>query len=185
VQQRWLVCLVPCGVLACGSSDSGSSAGGGGAAGMDGSTGAAGEADSAIIGLPNDDAAGPGPHDATADVSTSTFTCTKPDAGVEPLTGSTPCASRPITPCPAALPGQFPLAKQLESVIDQCGGIPDESTIEVWAGGGCVTDWKADISGPFDASADRRDCMRGVLSAARYDCAAAPACASVQRSTLR
>jgi hypothetical protein len=134
------------------------------------------------------DARAPDLADALADAvpaDAPRFDCTKPDAGTQLLSGPTACADRPITACasPDASPQQ--LGNQLLQVVEQCGTLPNESTIEVWFDNGCPTDLKADIAGPPDAHDVLRGCVIESLSAARWDCAPNQACAMVVRSTLR
>lgn len=97
--------------------------------------------------------------------------------------GGTPCADRQPTPCsPQGLQSaQSLLIEELDVAVTACGGIPNESSIEVDYRDGC----------PIKAIADRPpslmppvDCLMAKLSSSRSGCALHLECAVVERSTL-
>ena len=85
--------------------------------------------------------------------------------------------------CHASSDRQTLLQSQFSTLIDGCGGLPDESSLEVEFQGGCATRLSASISGPPD-HADLLGCVGKALDALHFACADDLDCASVKRSTL-
>ena len=100
--------------------------------------------------------------------------------------GVAACSRRKVEPCGARDPStpQTLLQSQFSTVVDTCGGLPDESTLEVEFQGGCGTRLSASISGLGD-HADLLGCVGKALDALHFACADDLDCASVVRSTLR
>jgi hypothetical protein len=105
---------------------------------------------------------------------------------VSPLgVGAVACSERKVEPCGAhdlSTP-QMLLQSQFSTIVDGCGGLPDESTLQVEFQGGCATRLSASLSGATD-QADLLSCVGKALDALQFACADDLDCASVKRSTL-
>jgi len=99
--------------------------------------------------------------------------------------GAGACSERTVEPCAAHDPStpQTLLQSQFSAIVDGCGSLPDESSLEVEFQGGCATRLSASISGPGD-HADLLGCVGKALDALHFACADDLDCASVRRSTL-
>ena len=107
-------------------------------------------------------------------------------APVTPLAAGEPCAGRHAEPCPVhdLLTPQGLLNEQFATIVDGCGGLPDESSLEVEFDAGCATGFSAQLHGATDAS-PLLGCVENALGALHFSCADGLACARVERSTLR
>jgi hypothetical protein len=100
--------------------------------------------------------------------------------------GAGACSQRKTEPCAThdLLTPQTLLQSQFFTIVDGCGGLPDESSLQVELRGGCATRLSASLSGPTD-HADMLSCVGKALDALHFACADDLDCASVERSTLR
>jgi hypothetical protein len=77
------------------------------------------------------------------------------------------------------------LDAELVRVIEQCGGLPEESTVQVDFSDGCATAILAEVSGPPPRDEALVACLWPKLSATRFACAIGLACGIVSLSTLQ
>ena len=108
------------------------------------------------------------------------------NAPVTPLAAGEPCTGRQAEPCMVhdLLTPQGLLNEQFATIVDGCGGLPDESSLEVEFDAGCATELSVQLHGATDAS-PLLGCVENALGVVRFSCADGLACARVERSTLR
>jgi hypothetical protein len=118
---------------------------------------------------------------AVLDRLVCTFSGTVSPLGV----GAGACSERKVEPCGAHDPitPQTLLQSQFFAIVDGCGGLPDESILQVEFRGGCATRLSASVPGAAD-HADMLSCVGKALDALHFACADDLDCASVERSTL-
>jgi hypothetical protein len=99
--------------------------------------------------------------------------------------GAGACSERKVEPCGThdLLTPQTLLQSQFSTIVDGCGGLPEESSLQAEFQGGCATRLSASLSGAAD-QADLLTCVGNALDALHFDCADGLDCASVERSTL-
>jgi hypothetical protein len=105
---------------------------------------------------------------------------------VSPLgMGAGACSERKVEPCGARdlLTPQTLLQSQFSAIVDGCGGLTDESSLQVEFRGGCATRLSASLSGAAD-HADMLSCVGKALDALHFACADDLDCARVHHSTL-
>lgn len=119
-------------------------------------------------------------------------------------TGAPACAARETIPCHACncAPGdsicvarcghpsgtrtpQMELAEELDSLIVQtCGELPNESSVQVRFANGCATALDAQMPGPPGTFATLVSCIGEALDRVHFECADSLECAGTGRSTL-
>jgi hypothetical protein len=108
-------------------------------------------------------------------------------ARVTPLamTGAA-CSARQTEPCAVhdLITPQELLNEQFATIVDDCGGLPDESSLEAEFEAGCATGLFAQLAGVSNYSA-LLGCVEEALAARPFSCANGLGCARVERSTLR
>jgi hypothetical protein len=99
--------------------------------------------------------------------------------------GGGACSERKVEPCGAHDPitPQTLLQSQFSAIVDGCGGLPDESSLQVEFRGGCATRLSASLPGAADYAV-MLSCVGKALDALHFACADDLDCASVERSTL-
>lgn len=107
------------------------------------------------------------------------------DGMVSPLgVGAGVCSARTVEPCGAhdLITPQTLLQSQFSVIVDACGSLPDESSLQVEFHGGCATRLSASPS--LANQAGILSCVGKALDAVHFACADNLDCASVKRSTL-
>jgi hypothetical protein len=109
------------------------------------------------------------------------------DAGTFGVDAGAACEARPEAPCQSYgfdTP-QVLLDGDLQRLVSECGGLPDESTVQVDFADGCATAILAEVSGPPSHGEAIAACLAPKLAATRFACAVGLSCAIVSQSTVQ
>jgi hypothetical protein len=100
------------------------------------------------------------------------------------LDGGSACSDRPASSCApdGVNSAQTLLDGELDAIVTRCGGIPNESLIEVEYSDGCPTKVVPHLSVPTPSLTT---CIIAALSSLRSGCAIGLTCAYVERTTLQ
>jgi hypothetical protein len=113
--------------------------------------------------------------------------CQEASDAIEIGSDALACSERETVPCDpqGIVTPQELLDGQFDDLVVQCGGLPNESSLEVEFTDGCATGLVASISGPVDDSAPLRSCIEQALDKVHFACADGLDCAGTGRSTLK
>jgi hypothetical protein len=94
-----------------------------------------------------------------------------------------PCATRQTELCAIhdLITPQVLLNEQLAAIVDDCGGLPNESSLEAEFEVGCATGLSVSLGGD---AAGLLGCIEKALAVRHFICADGLRCARVRRSTL-
>jgi hypothetical protein len=143
----------------------------------------------------DDDANAPPPHGGIVGFDGSS--CTRPSADASPgrcpkhavssasidFDGGLACSDRPAAQCGEG--GVCSLVEKFQAQVRMCGGLSNESFLQVDFEDGCATDITVDMGGGVQRSVELVNCLAPMFASVRWDCAPELTCFILNPSTLQ